>query len=279
MTSASAPRDADDLRDYHFRRLIRNRLTLYLGGFLVLATFIAVAAAGSVPIGAGAGTGLALMVVLIVWLLAFRRAESDFFKAYAEGRGLTWVDGRSMLPPVTPLLCKGDERYAEKTLTGTLPGGANGTIALYTYEEESRDSDGNKQTTYHHFTLALSEVPETAPFIGDLLCQRRAGFRFLDSAEDVFRRRQRVELESEEADRRYEIFAGQNEDLNRVRQVFEPSFIVWLTENAPEDFAFELGAGVLVCNVKGHRKSAVDLDGLCGAASHVATRLRTEATE
>jgi hypothetical protein len=180
---------------------------------------------------------------------------------------------------VTPLLCKGDERYAEKTLRGALPGGVDGTIALYTYEEESRDSDGNEQTTYYHFTLALSEIPESAAFIGDLLCQRRAGFRFLDSAEDAFRTRQRVELESIAADRRYEVFAGENEDLNRVRQVFEPTFIVWLAENAPEDFAFELGAGTLVCNVKGHLKSAADLDSLCEAASHVAARLREEATE
>ena len=279
MSSSSVPQDADDLRGYHFRRLLRSRLILYLGGFAALATFVAISIAGSPLIGLAAAAVVALIVLVIVWVLASSRAESDFFKAYAQGRGLAWADERSMLPPMTPLLCKGDERYAEKTLRGRLPGGADGTIALYTYEEESRDSDGNKQTTYHHFTLALSEIPETAAFIGDLLCQRRAGFRFLDSAEDVFRKRQRVELESVDADRRYEIFAGEDEDLNRVRQVFEPTFIVWLAEHAPEDFAFELGAGWLVCNVKGHQKSAADLDSLCESASVVVTRLRSEATE
>ena len=113
----------------------------------------------------------------------------------------------------------------------------------------------------------------------ELYGQRRVGFRFLDGAEDVFRKRQRVEHESEVVDKRYEIFCGANDDINRARQVLSPQFLVWLSEHSPEAFAFECVAGILVCNVKGHKKSAAELDAFCTGASAVAKRLREEALE
>ena len=93
-------------------------------------------------------------------MLATGRAQDDFFTAYASGRGLTRIDGHTHLPPITPLLRKGDERYAEQRLNGVLPGGLDGSLCLYTYEEETRDSDGNKQTTYIHFTIVMTELPD-----------------------------------------------------------------------------------------------------------------------
>ena len=99
-------------------------------------------------------------------------------------------------------------------MSGTLPGGAEGAIALYTYEDTDRDSDGNSQTTYVNFTVVISDIPESAPHVRELYCQRRVGFRFLDSAEDVFRTRKRIELESVELDERCEIFAGRDQDPN-----------------------------------------------------------------
>ena len=59
----------------------------------------------------------------------------------------------------------------------------------------------NKQTTYIHFTIAVTELPDTADYIGEIYCQRRVGFRFMDWMEDVFRKRQRVEQESEAVDK------------------------------------------------------------------------------
>ncbi len=44
--------------------------------------------------------------------------------------------------------------------------------------------------------------------------------------------------------------------MNRALQVLSPSFLVWLENHSPEAYAFELVAGSLVCNVKGHKKSA-----------------------
>jgi hypothetical protein len=125
----------------------------------------------------------------------------------------------------------------------------------------------------------VSNLPETAPYLSELSLQRRSGFRFLDGAEDVFRSRQRVELESEAADKRFEIFIGRNDDMNRARQVFSPTFIVWLAEKAHKDIAFELVGGAFVVNVKGHKNSAHELDEFCEAAAVVARRLIEEATE
>jgi hypothetical protein len=273
------PEDADDTRGHHLGRLLRRPLTLTLGGIAIAVAFVAGLAAVGVLIGAAAALGAILLTLLVVWLLALGRAQEDFFRAYAERRGLSRLPGKTNLPPVTPLLQKGDKRYAEQRFDGVLAGGLDGSLCLYTYEEETRDSDGNKQTTYVHFTLVMTQVPATAPFVQELFCQRRFGFRFMDSMEDVFRKRQRVEHESEAVDKKFEIFTGENDDLNRARQVLSPTFLVWLESHSPEAYAFELVGGSLVCNVKGHKKSAAELDILCSASAAVARRLQDEATE
>jgi hypothetical protein len=273
------PEDADDTRGHHLRRLLRHPLTLIIGGIGVAVAFVVGLVAAGAAIGAAAAAGAILLTLLVVWLLASGKAQDDFFRAYADGRGLTRIDGKTNLPPATPLLRKGDQRYAEQRFNGVLPGGVDGSLCLYTYEEETRDSDGNKQTTYIHYTLVITDLPATAAFVQELFCQRRFGFRFMDSMEDVFRKRQRVEHESEAVDKKFEIFTGAEDDLNRARQILSPTFLVWLESHSPEAYAFELVAGSLVCNVKGHKKSASDLDILCTASAAVARRLQEEATE
>jgi hypothetical protein len=277
--AGTVPLDADDTRGAHFSRLIRSPATIILGAILVVGTGLALLAAVSPAIG-GAGAGAAVLVVLlVVWLVASNQAESDFFKAYASGRSLRLVDGRGSVPPATPLLQRGDARYTQRQLLGALPGGEPGCLAHYTYEDTTTDSEGNRSTTYIHFTIVMCDLPQFAPFMAELYAQRRVGFRFLDGAEDVFRKRQRVEQESEVVDKAYEIFCGPNDDMNRARQVLSPQFLVWLGDNAPQQFAFECVAGALVCNVKGHKKSAAELDAVCESASAIARRLREEAME
>jgi hypothetical protein len=273
------PEDADATQGFHFRRLMGSAVTLILGGIVVAAVLIGVGVGVGWGIGAAAAGGALLLVVLVVWLIANSQAAQDFFNAYAAGRGLARVDGKSTLPPVTPLLRKGDKRYAEQRFNGVLPGGIDGSLCLYTYEDETRDSDGNKQTTYVHFTIVMTELPATAAYLQELYCQRRVGFRFMDSMEDVFRKRQRVEQESAAVDKSYEIFIGEHDDMNKARQVLSPTFLVWLEQNSDENYAFELCAGSLVGNIKGHKKSAADLDRICSVSAAVARRLQEEAGE
>lgn len=275
----NAPDDANDLRGFHFKRLLGRPVVWIAVAVAVLAIGVACAVFIGPAIGGGAAVGAFLLALLVVFAIADSRAEDAFFAAYASERGLS-LAGRGPLPPATPLLRKGDDRYAERTLTGPFADGLDGILALYTYEEETTDSKGNRQTNYYRYTVGMAEVPESAVHIPELLCQRKFGLRALEKLEDAFRRsHQRVKLESEALDERYEIFAGNEQDQVWLRRLFSPSFIVWLSEEAPKKFAFELVGGTICCYVSDHRKSAAELDTVRVATAAVVRRLREEALE
>jgi hypothetical protein len=278
--ATGVPDDANDLRGYHFSRLMRTPLTWILIGIAVIAAGVACAVFVGPLIGL-LGAGVTLLVGLgVVFAIADSRAASDFFEVYASQRGLSLVHGRGRLPQATPLLRKGDDRYTERSLIGPLADGFEGTLALFTYEEETTDSDGDRQTNYYRYTVGLVEVPDCAGFVPELYCQRKFGLRSLEKFEDVFRgNKERVKLESLELDERYEIFSTKEQDASWLRQLFSPSFIVWLSESAPEKFAFELVDGALCCYVNGHKENAADLDAVAAATGAVAKRLREEALE
>ncbi|HEX6782703.1 MAG TPA: hypothetical protein VF125_11835 [Solirubrobacterales bacterium] len=274
------PDDANDMRGYHFSRLMRTPLTLILVAVLTAAAFVAGLLFVGAAIGAGAALLSLLIAIVVVFAIADKRAADDFFEVYAANRGLTLIHGRGRLPQATPLLRKGDDRYAERTLTGPIAEGFDGTLALFTYEEETRDSDGDTQTNYYRYTLGLVEVPDCVGFVPELYCQRKFGLRALEKFEDAFRgNKQRVNLESEALLDKYEIFATEEQDANRLRQLFSPTFIVWLADTAPDKFAFELVDGTLCCYVSGHKENAAGLDAIAAATGAVAKRLREESLE
>jgi hypothetical protein len=272
------PDDADDLRGFYFKLLLSRTLTWVAIAAATVGGGVAGAMVAGGAIGLAAAGAAFLLALAIVFAIADSRAENAFFRFYAAERGLS-VSGKGRLPPATPLLRKGDDRYAERALAGPLGDGIDGTLALYTYEEESTDSDGHTQTSYHRYTVGLAAVPECADRLPELFCQRRSGLRVLEGLEDAFRRKQRVEFESEALDDRYEIFVDSAQDQNWLRQLFSPTFIVWLTDSAPEKFAFELVNGMLCCYVSGHKESSAELDAIRGASAAVATRLREESLE
>jgi hypothetical protein len=274
-----APDDANDLRGFHFRRLLRKPATWIATGVAVIAAGVAAAVFLGAAIGAAAAAGVFLVSFLIVFAIADSKAEDDFFETYAAQRGLA-LSGRGPLPPATPLLRKGDDRYAERALAGPLADGVDGILALYTYEDETTDSEGNRQTNYYRYTIGLVEVPECAPHLPELFCRRKFGLRSLEKLEDAFRRsKQRVKLESEALDERYEIFAGPDQDQVWLHRFFSPTFVVWLAEEAPKKLAFELVGGTLCCYVSGHKEKAGELDTVRTASAAVARRLREESEE
>lgn len=278
--ATGVPDDANDLRGYHFKRLMGKTLTVALLGSLTLIAFLAGGFAVDPLVGLIAAVAIFVIGVLVVLVIADSKAAGDFFEVYASNRGLTVIHGRGRLPQATPLLRKGDDRYSERTLTGPIAEGFDGTLALFTYEEETRDSDGNTQTNHYRYTVGLVEVPDCAAFVPELYCQRKFGLRALEKFEDAFRtKKERVRLESEALLDKYEIFAGQGQDANWLRQLFSPTFIVWMTESAPDKFAFELVNGTLCCYVSGHKENAAELDAVAAATGSVAKRLRDEALE
>jgi hypothetical protein len=269
--------DADDLRGFHFRRYMRRTLTWILIGLGMVVGF----AVGTFAIGPGLG-GLAaaamfLLGLLIVFGIADSKSEDNFFDAYALQRNLTRVENGS-LPPVTELLRKGDERKADEVLRGPLADGIDGTLALYTYTDVTHDKNGRHEADYH-FTVSMVDLADSLQFVEEIYCNRKVGLKMLEGVEDAFRSKERVHLESAALDDKFEIFVAKSQDPNRIRQLFSPTFIVWLTEQTPDHFAFELESGVLCCNVKGHKKDAKHLDGMRAAAAAVAARIREECRE
>jgi hypothetical protein len=269
--------DADDLRKFHLARLLRKTLTRVLVSIVVLAAAaggVAIAGAAGALIGFGGALVLSMIVVLVI---ADSASEDAFFDIYAQQRGMSRTEGGS-LPGVTPLLRKGDEREAPEILRGPLGDGVEGALALYTYTDVYHDKNGRHETDYH-FTVSMIELHECVEFVKGLYCNRKSGFSFLEGVEDAFRSNERVSLESEALADDYEIFVSKGQDPNWIRQLFSPTFIVWLTESAPEKFAFELESGVLCCNVKGHHKDAKQLDTMRDTAAAVAQRIREEVAE
>jgi hypothetical protein len=277
--AATPPDDADDLRGFHFKRLLRKPLTWILIGALASIAAVAGMALVGPAIGGAAAVGVLFVGVLVVFAIADSQAADAFFAAYCRQRELA-LGGKERLQGTTPLLRKGDDRYAERTMRGRLAEGVDGTLALYTYEEESTDSEGNRQTSYYRYTVGLTEVADCAEHLPELYCQRKFGLRALEKFEDAFRtKKERVKLESEALDEKYEIFAGKEQDEVWLRRLFSPTFIVWLNEAAPEKFAFELVDGHLCCYVNGHKEQAEELDAVVAATTAVAGRLQEEAAE
>jgi hypothetical protein len=273
-----APDDANDLRGFHFRRLLGKPLTWILIAAFVLAAGIAGAVYLGAAIGAGAAVAMLLVSLLVVFAIADRHSETAFYAIYASQRGLH-LAGQGEVRAATPLLCMGSARYATHSFTGTLGDGVDGVLALYTYEETT-STDKGQQTSYYHYTICLVDVPECTAWVPELLCHRKSGFRALAGLEDAFRKsRQRVRLESEALDENYEIFSLKGQDQVWLRRLFSPTFVVWLGEESPKKFAFELVNGTLCCYVKGHKKSAAELDTIRDATVAVAGRLREESAQ
>lgn len=242
------------------------------------AAGIAGGIAVSGAVGAAAAGAAALFWFLTCLGVAYQRAHKAFYSAYAQQRGLRWQRD-SAVPAATPLLRRGDTRRIDEAFTGILPGGLDGELALYSYEERSGGGTSSQTKEIHHFTIVVSDLPGLESRLPGLFVQRRSGFRFLDGAEDVFRKTERINLESEVLDRRCEIFADDRCDANWLRQLFTPTFVDFLAEESPEGFAFEVENGTLCVNVNRYRGKASELDEICTAAAAVAKRISEESAE
>jgi hypothetical protein len=263
-------------RGKYLRQTATSPVALILLLIVVAAAAVGGGIAAGAAVAAGAAAAAALFWFLTVLGVAIRRANNAFYAAYAQQRGLQWQH-HSSVPAATPLLRRGDTRRVDESFAGNLPGGLAGQLALYSYEERSGGS--NQANEIHHFTIVVSSLAGLESRLPGLFVQRRSGFRFLDGAEDVFRRTERITLESEVLDRKCEIFADRGCDANWLRQLFEPSFVDFLAEGSPEGFAFEVENGTLCVNVNRHRGKAAELDELCNAAATVAKRITEEAAE
>ena len=270
--SRSGITDVRAARAAHLRSRLLRPLPI-LAPFALFA--VVVAGGGELSSAIVAGVVVLVGVVVAAIRSARRDARREFFAAYTRERGLG-LDEYRELGPVAPLLRVGYRRYAEQVVTGVLPGGVQGVLALYTYERRQGGEEVNRMQI-HRFTVVMHWLPQLVARIGELYCVPRSVGPA--SGVDGSLRSNRLRLESVALDRRYEIHLGPDEDPTWLRRLFSPSFIVWLSEEALPDFGFQLVDGHLCVSVPGHRESAADLDSLCEAAAFVGTRLAEEVSE
>ena len=165
---------------------------------------------------------------------------------------------------------------------GELAKNIKGTVAYYTVGEVVKTGRyGNKQRRWVPYTVALTKAPRAQQFIPTLACRPRSGLRVFEGIEDFLLHRGmvRIELESVAFEERFELFVSEQHDANWVRQLFGPSFIVWLTHEPPEGFTFEYGGGTICASVEDHRDDPAELGGLVDGLTGVTRAMREQIFE
>jgi hypothetical protein len=199
-------------------------------------------------------------------------AASPKLEAYAKERGLLYFEHWSM-PEPTQLLQHGFTEDVPNLVMGDLPGGLEDAwLAHFDYK-----TIGSKVHD-HLFTVVLARAPRSAAIADRVLCHDRdlseidtsnpaSGLELLELDD------RRVEVESDAFLSRYAIWTGHDQDEVRAWEMFDPALISWLTDEAPQDFSFELQNGALACFVPGVVADGGALDALCLAASRVLERV------
>ena len=214
---------------------------------------------------------IGLVVFLIVRKIIERNAQrKTTMTAYAQQRGLA-SEGDGTLPTITPLLRR--RGRASGKVSGRLPGGITGTLASYQY---TVGSDDDRRTYY--FTVVLAPLPEAGST--RFYCFRRVGGDLFDSIGDALTPLQTVELESELFSRSFRLMVKDEANMVAIRQLFSPSFIVFLSEEVPPTFWFEVEGGQILGVIKGENwEDAAALDGLCTTTAAVAEQIRKDVSE
>ncbi|MCZ4495582.1 MAG: hypothetical protein JWM25_165 [Thermoleophilia bacterium] len=171
-----------------------------------------------------------------------------------------------------PLLKRGDEQKWEQQLVGTIAG-QPATLALYTYVEVSRDSEGNTSRSSYDFTLLRFRLPAVVAqrFRGVYLAPKSLSFGKL---QDKMSHDRQVELESQAFHKRYRLRVVDEQDDIALYELFSPPFIELLSHDAHVNF--EQVGDSLVIYRKGHETEAADLDRFCLEAWHVLQRYLEE---
>jgi hypothetical protein len=270
------PADTNSTRSAHFRALVGSSLAVVGGAIAAAVAFTIGAASHNTPVMAGGPAAVALLVIVVSWIVADRQAEDEFFARFAAAHGLNHWKTYSV-PAFTPLLGGGDRRHCEHWMESR-----GRAIAWFTFE--CRHDNGDKPDTWqpHHFTVATVDIGEhgMARFQGIYLRRRRGIFDRLDTEANWLRdhRLKRVELESTAFMEQFELWADRDQDDIVLRQLFAPTFVVWLSEH-PLKPGFELRAGQLVVFIPGRCGEAGKLQFLLMAADEIARRIQAELSE
>ncbi len=239
----------------------------------VLGAAIGHHAGSRVALAIGFVAVLLAAVLVTLWIRASGSAEDDFLTAWGRAHELTFVESPD-LGEGTPLLRQGDKRKAENGLVGVF-GGHPLTLCHYTYTTTSTSTDSNgvqqRHETDHPYTVA--RLDGVAGSVSHLTFHPRSAIDrgWFDRADSALTANRVVELESMELHRRYKLEVRDAVSDVDVRQIFEPTFIVWCTDH--KDVFFELENGELLVAVKHHLDEQAPLDALLDQSRVVLARL------
>jgi hypothetical protein len=177
------------------------------------------------------------------------------------------------MPQPTQLLQHGFTEEVPNLVMGDLPGGIeDGWLAHFDYKT------AGSVIHDHLFTVVLARAPQSVAVAKRVLCHDRdlsdldesnpeSGLELLKMDD------RRIELESDAFLKRYSVWVDHDQDELSAWEIFDPKLIAWLTDEAPEDFSFELQNGALACFVPGVIAEPDALDALCLATSRVLGRV------
>ena len=273
------PANANAGRGEWFRTTLAKPATITV---MVVGASIALLAGAHEGGFAGAGAApLAFLLVVagVVWWLADRHAEMAFWDHVASSIGFQPFSDPTALETTTPLLHAGDRRFWKHELMGPLGDtGLTARLAQYRYDVKQGENDkGEASYTSHRYTICLIDVPDSiALFPGVYLREDRN----LLSGHDWLRGRglHEVELESTEFAAAYDLRVAREQDEGRLRELFDPKTIVWLTDH-PMRPHIELRAGFLVVYVPGFVEDLGRVIWLLEAAERIAERVQAEVGE
>lgn len=275
--SATVPANTNSTRSAHFRTLLGSSFTIVGGAIFIAIAFTIGAATHQAALMLLGPVFVAFVMVLIAWFRADSQAEDEFFKRFASAHGLNHWGQQYSLPAFTPLLAGGDRRHCEHWMEAS-----GRAVGWYTFE--CRQDNGDKPDTWepHHFTVATVDIGEhgMARFQGIYLRRKRGIFDRLDTDANWLHGKnlKKVELESTAFHERFELWADQDQDDIVLRQLFAPTFVVWLSEH-PLGPGFELRAGELVVFVPDRLGEAGTLEFLMMAAAEISKRIQAELSE
>jgi hypothetical protein len=272
-------------RRAYLRAGLRSRAAFWALFLGTTVTVVGGAAIGDWRIMAGGPALTALAVFLVAYGAAGKRAESEFFAELAPQLGLAYtVRGQSGMHatlPITPLLAAGDRQRFEHTMEGPLFGKLGGPPCLlghYTFETR-HEADDVSVYRPHPFTVCAIDVGAPLErFRGLYLRPRLSGLGLDHDWLSRAPKPDRVELESARFNEVYDLRRSRDQDEFALRELFSPSFIVWLSEH-PLRPGFECKAGTLVVFIRGHEESAGKLTLLHEAARAITRRLGKQVEE
>jgi hypothetical protein len=158
---------------------------------------------------------------------------------------------------------------------GALADGREGLVARL---RRSADDGGAPAD----LVLVVTRIPESVEFARFIACVA-TGFRGLIAraiGEGGLGWIREFTFESIEFNRRYRMAMLRTGKESRLRQLFSPTFLDWMADQAPEGLYFDLVSGVLTVTVDGGSvNDAADVERACELAGGIAERIRSEALE